>query len=104
VVPTFNTYCTPAPLRVTLRAGEHFTLRLHTVDNIRQVKRARGLDGNPRAVRGTIEVPPALRRHASPRVRAWLRDLGSHRFIDAPLDATLGHLKFRHQGWLLRHG
>lgn len=104
VVPTFNVYCTPTPLRVTLRTGEHFTLRLHTVDNIRQVERARGLDTNPRMVHGTIEVPPALRRNAPPRVAAWLRELGRGRFIDAPLDATMGQLRFRHQRWTLRHG
>jgi hypothetical protein len=103
-VPTFNVYCTPAPLRVALPTGERFTLTLHSVDNIRQVERARGLDANPRMVRGTIEVSPRLRRTAPARVRAWLEDLGPGRFVDAPLDVTLSSLEFRDQGWVLRHG
>jgi hypothetical protein len=102
-VPTFNVYCTPAPIRVRLATGERFTLRLHSVDSIRQAARARGLDDDPRMVRGTIEVPPALRRSGDPQVRAFLAALGDGRFVDAPLDATLGRLSFRHQGWVLRH-
>jgi hypothetical protein len=88
---------------VRLATGERFTLRLHSVDSIRQAARARGLDDDPRMVRGTIEVPPALRRSGDPQVRAFLDALGEGRFVDAPLDATLDRLSFRHQGWVLRH-
>lgn len=102
-VPGFNVYCTPAPIRVRLASGERFTLRLHTVDNIRQSSRARGLDDEPRMVRGTIEVPAGVRRSDDPEVRAFLAGLGEGRFVEAPLDATTGALSFRHQGWVLEH-
>ena len=102
-VPSFNAYCTPTPVRVRLGTGERFTLRLHTVDNIRQFTRARGLDATPRMFNGTLEVPPALRRSANPRIRAFLDALGPGRFIGANLDGTLGTLAFRHQPWTLRY-
>lgn len=101
-VPTFNVYCTPAPLRVRLQTGERLTLRLHSVDNIRQAARGRGLNDDPRAVRGTIEVPPAVRRSRDPQIREFLASLGEGRFIEAPIDATLDSLSFRDQGWSLR--
>lgn len=101
-VPTFNVYCTPAPIHVRLGSGERFRLRLHSVDNIRQSTRARGLDDEPRMVRGTIEVPPRLRRSADPDVRAFVDSLSRGRFIVAPLDVTLDQLSFRDQGWQLR--
>lgn len=103
-VPTFNVYCTPAPIEVRLETGERFRLRLHSVDNIRQRTRARGLDDEPRMVRGTIEVPPRLRRSEDPEVRAFVDSLGRGRFVDAPLDATLDRLSFRDQEWQLDFG
>ena len=103
VIPTFNVYCTPAPIRVRLRTGERFTLRLNSVDNIRQAARARGLDDEPRMVRGTIEVPPAVRKSSDPQIRAFLALIGTDRFTDAALDATSSTLAFRKLGWRLHH-
>lgn len=103
-VPDFNTYCSPATIRVYLATGQRFSLRLHTVDAIRQDTRARGLDGDPRLVQGTIEVPARLRRSSDPDVAEFLATLGDgERFVDADIDATLGRLEFRDQGWVLRH-
>ncbi len=104
VLDDFNIYCTPSRMRVRLNSGEAFSLRLHSVDNIRQSERSRGLDNEPRMVRGTIEVPPALRRDASPAAREFLDRIGPAQFTDAPLDVTRRKMKFRNQGWLLRHG
>lgn len=100
-IPTFNVYCTPAPVHVELPTGERFSLTLHTVDNIRQYQRARGLDDDPRMVQGELEVPPSLRRSDDPEVQAWLTRLGDGRFVVAHLDATLDELSFRDQGWVL---
>ena len=102
-VPDFNVYCTPAPVRVRLDTGEAFSLVLHTTDNIRQRTRARGLDRNPRMLNGTLEVPRAVRRSNNPHVQRFLSHLDGRHFVRATLDATLGTLSFRHQGWLLHH-
>lgn len=102
-VTSFNAYCTPTPVQVRLATGESFTLRLHTVDNIRQFTRSRGLDATDRMFNGVLEIPPALRRSSDPEVRAFLDTLGTARFINANLDATLGRMKFRHQPWTLTY-
>jgi hypothetical protein len=102
-VADFNTYCTPAQVQVQLAGGQRFTLLLHTVDNIRQVKRARGLDATPRMLNGTLEIPPALRQSPDPAVRAFVASLGDGQFVGANLDATLTTLKFRHQPWTLQY-
>jgi hypothetical protein len=102
-IPNFNIYCSPAKVAVTLPTGERFNLVLHTVDNIRQFQRARGLDGEPRMVQGTLEVPPSLRKTTDPQIKAFLDALGAERFINAHLDATLTGLSFRDQGWLLTY-
>jgi hypothetical protein len=103
-VPDFNVYCSPARVQVWLGTGERFALTLHTVDAIRQDTRARGLDADPRLVQGTIEVPARLRRSRDREVREFLDTLGPRgRFVDADIDATLGRLELRDQGWVLRH-
>jgi hypothetical protein len=104
VLDDFNVYCTPSLLQVRLDNGERFSLTLHSVDNIRQSERARGLDDVPRMVRGTLEVPPSLRRHASPAVRSFLDRIGPDQFTEAPMDVTREEMQFRDQGWVLRHG
>lgn len=103
-IPAFNAYCTPADVQVRLKTGESFALRLHTVDNIRQFTRARGLDGTKRMFNGTLEIPPALRAHTDPEVRAFVAKLGPGQFVNANLDGTLSTLKFRHQPWTLTYG
>lgn len=100
-ITDFNTYCTPSQIEVKLANGTAFGLTLHTVDNIREFRRARGLDGKPRMFNGTIEVPPALRESTDPQVRAFLASLGAGRFIKANLDGTVSKLKFRTQRWSL---
>lgn len=103
-VPDFDVYCTPAQLRVRLADGSRLRLRLHGVDNIRQVERSPGLDDEPRMIRGTIEVPPGQRRAATAAGKKFLDSIGPDRFTDAPLDVTWHSMEFRDQGWLLRHG
>lgn len=102
-ITDFNTYCTPSTVRVRLTTGEAFTLRLHTVDNIREFRRARGLDTHPRMFNGMLEVPPALRSSADPEIRAFVTGLGSGRFVKANLDGTTSRLVFRRQPWRLAH-
>jgi hypothetical protein len=53
----FQTYCTPARLRVR-EDGVTRTYRLHHVDGLRQQARGRGLDDVPRAQSGALEGPP----------------------------------------------
>jgi len=100
-IPNFNAYCTPSSVDVALTGGPRIRLLLHTVDNIREFRRARGLDGEPRAFSGTLEVPPALRASRDPHVVAFLASLGSGRFIKANLDGTSSRLVFRDQPWSL---
>jgi len=100
-IPNFNTYCTPSRVEVKLAGGRVIQLVLHTTDNIREFKRARGLDDDPRMFNGTLEVPPALRRSTDPQVRAFLAGLGEGRFIRANLDGTESKLTFRKQPWSL---
>jgi hypothetical protein len=102
-IPDYNAYCSPADVEVALATGERFTLRLHTVDNIRQGPRAYGLDAKPRATIGMLEVPPALRAGANGHVRAFLDKLGTGRWVAANLDATTSRLSFRAQGWKLAY-
>ncbi len=102
-VRNFTTYCSPAKVVVKLHSGPTIRLRLHTTDNIRQLRRARGLDDVPRMFNGALEVPPALRSSKDPRVVAFVTALGSGRFIDAPLDATTKQLAFRNQRWTLSY-
>ncbi len=89
-VEDFNVSCTPATL--TVAAGRRaVTLRLHSVDALRQVPRARGLDANPRALYATIEVPPAVRARAAalpPALRALLRGPLGARFTKVEATAT----------------
>lgn len=101
-VPDFNTYCSPARVWVRLGTGERFSLRLHTTDNIRQVRRARGLDATPRMLNAVLEIPASVRRSTDPEVRAFAAGLGEGQFVTANLDATLSELRFRHQPWTLR--
>lgn len=100
-VTNFNAYCSPATVRVRLRTGERFSLRLHTVDNIRQYPRARGLDDDPRYYLGMLQVPPRLRRTADAHVRAFLDALGTGTWVRANLDATRATLAFRDLPWTL---
>jgi len=100
-IPNFNTYCTPSSVDVALTGGPRIRLALHTVDNIREFRRARGLDNEPRAFSGALEVPPALRASRDPHVVTFLASLGSGRFIKANLDGTSSRLVFRNQPWTL---
>ena len=102
-IADFNASCSPARVDVRLATGETFALRLHTTDNIRQFRRARGLDDDPRMLNGMLEIPPALRTSSSPAVRAFVAGLGPERFMRANLDATTDRLVFRKQPWTLTY-
>jgi hypothetical protein len=100
-IPDFNTYCTPARVEVALTGGPAIRLALHTTDNIREFKRARGLDDDPRMFNGTLEIPAKVRDSTDPKVKAFLASLGDGRFIKANLDGTASKLTFRAQPWSL---
>lgn len=89
-VNDFNVHCTPAT--VTVAAGRaRIALRLHSVDALRQIARARGLDDDPRYLYGTIEVPPAVRARAAalpPALRALLRGPLRARYTKLEVTAT----------------
>lgn len=103
-VPNFNTYCSPASLRVTLPGGRVLALGLHTVDAIRQSPRARGLDDHPRLVQGTIEAPASVLNSRDPAVRDFVARYLKGRFTDAEIQATTTELVFPLQGWRLKSG
>ena len=100
-IANFNTYCTPSRVQVKLTGGRTVDLLLHTTDNIREFKRARGLDDKPRMFNGTLEVPSAVRKSTDPQVKAFLTGLGGGQFVRANLDGTASNLTFRKQPWSL---
>lgn len=103
VIPNFNVYCSPAKLRVVLSSGKALRLRLHTVDAIRQSRRARGLDNNPRLIQGTIEAPTRVLQSHDPAVQAFVaRFLTGGRFTAAKIEGTRGELQFPDQAWSFR--
>jgi hypothetical protein len=102
-IPNFNVYCTPARLRVVLASGKVLRLRLHTVDAVRQSRRARGLDNNPRLIQGTIEAPTRVLRSHDPAVHAFVAQyLTGGRFTTATIEGTKPKLDFTDQGWSFR--
>ena len=104
-VPDFNIACSPARLVVRLASGRSLTLRLHTVDAIRQTPRAAGLDDEPRLTQGMIEAPASVLGSTDPEVKAFVaKVLTGGRYTQATIDATRDALAFREQGWTLRAG
>jgi hypothetical protein len=101
-VPNFNLHCTPARLVLRAVGGRAVTLRLHSVDGLRQVSRSSKLDSEPREQYGTVEVPPAARRTAGRRTAALLGQLFPSRFTGVALSVTSGELRFTELGWTLR--
>lgn len=75
-VSDFDITCSPARLRVQLGPKTRVDLRLHSVDGLRLIARASGLDDTPRAQYGAVEVPDAVRKSTDPLVRAWLAQTG----------------------------
>lgn len=100
----FNLYCSPAVLRIHTGRGEAMDLVLHSTDQIRQTPRARGLDDDPRAFRGAIEIPADLlaRRDAlTSRQQAFLAHyLGDRRFTEVRLSGITGEITISESGGL----
>jgi len=96
-VLNFNTYCSPARLRVHPRGGRAFVLVLHNVDGLRQQTRSSGLDDVPREQYGDIEVPRRLLHRAFVK-----RVLGGRRYSDVTLEVTRGRLQIQELGWTLQ--
>lgn len=89
-IDDFNPYCSPARLSISFEDAT-LDLVLHSIDGLRQERRGRGLDADPRGFRSAIEVPRAIwdARDALPRdVRAFLHRHFPERFLDGPLVAT----------------
>jgi hypothetical protein len=101
-IPNFNVYCSPARLQMRLDRNSSVRLRLHTTDAIRQTRRARGLDSNPRFAQGTIEAGRRVRRSPDPDIRAFAARYLEGRFTDVRIDATTTRLEFPDQGWSFR--
>lgn len=99
----FNCYVTPIDLRITLEDGQTFNLILHTHDRIRLKQRVRGLDENPRAIAGCIEVPAALYDNLSgqsPAVQRFIkRYLWNMRYTDVTISATLAEVSITGVAW-----
>jgi hypothetical protein len=91
----FAVHCSPARLRV---GGAHpFTLRLHSVDGLRQQPRSAGLDDVAREYYGDVEVP---RRSLG---RGFVkRRLGGRRHTKVTLEATKGRLRIPELGLTLK--
>jgi hypothetical protein len=91
----FSVHCSPARLRV---GGAHpFTLRLHSVDGLRQQPRSAGLDDVRRELYGDVEVPKRLLG------RAWVkRRLGGRRHTKVTIEATARRLELVELGVTLK--
>lgn len=103
-LPDFNLYCSPTTLRIHTGQGETMDLVLHVVDQIRQTPRGRGLDDDPRAFWGAIEIPEALlarKARLSPRQQAFLASyLGDARFTEVSMTGVTGEIRIREKGAL----
>lgn len=79
---------------------------MHTTDGLRQERRARGLDAQPRVYRSAIEVPVALwnaRKQLPAPVQDFLVDhFGTQRFLTSPVAVTPGTLQITRPCWTLR--
>lgn len=100
----FNFYCSPTTFRLHTGHGETLDLVLHVVDQIRQMPRARGLDDDPRAFWGAIEIPEAVLADMdslSPRQQAFLsRYLGNARFTEVSMTGVTDEIRIREKGAL----
>lgn len=98
----FNPYCSPARLRIELPGGP-LDLIVHSVDGLRQERRARGLDASPRYYRGAIEVPRVTwdaRASLPGATRDFLdRHFGETRIVEGPLYATAGSVHLWETCW-----
>lgn len=98
----FNPYCSPTTLRIDF-AGGPLDLVLHSVDGLRQERRARGLDLSPRYYRSAIEVPRAVwdgRAGLDADKRAFLETYFTDgRIIEGPLYATAGSVHIWETCW-----
>lgn len=98
----FDVHCSPATLLLSVGRAKPVRLRLHSADGLRQTPRAAGLDSEPRALYGVVEVPPAALRGAPARVvRLVRRVAGTRRYTDVGLSATARSLTFAEPGWSL---
>lgn len=87
----FNPYCSPAILRVRA-GGDTLDLTLHSIDGLRQERRARGITTDPHGYRSAIEVPASMwasRGALSADARGFLEEWFSDSpFLDGPLVAS----------------
>ncbi len=102
----FNPYCSPATLRLHIGSGPPTDFVFHTTDGLRQERRARGLNAQPRVYRSAIEVPRPLwnSRNSQPaEVRAFIQlHFGTQRFLTGPASATPGTLQITMPCWMLQ--
>lgn len=102
----FHPYCSPATLEVDF-GDEQLALTLHSVDGMRQERRAPGLDGYPRYYRTAIEVPEATweaRDALSPDIQQFLGNHFARRQLPGPITVTLNHMQFHAPCWNLFRG
>ncbi|MCB0859631.1 MAG: hypothetical protein KDB54_03170 [Solirubrobacterales bacterium] len=93
-IPDFNVSCGRALLKVSFDDGKSLDLNLFLDDMVRVYPRARGLDGTPRYVLGTIEVTPRARATGGDGARNFIRDvLGDRKFTTAQIIATTSGLE-----------
>lgn len=104
VIRAFQPYCSPASLQMDI-AGSPLTLTLHSTDGLRQLRRARGLDGTPHNYRGAVEVSAqtwAQRAKMPQPVQDFLSSrFGDNRILQTPLTATRQTLQILQPCWKL---
>jgi hypothetical protein len=94
-VRRFAVHCSPARLRVGV--ARPFTLKLHSVDGLRQQPRAAGLDNVPREFYGDVEVPKRLLGRGFVK-----RRLGGRRHTKVTLEVTRNELRITELGLTLK--
>jgi hypothetical protein len=100
-IPDFNLYLGRSVLRLNLSDGKTMDLNLFLDDQVRVLPRARGVDGVPRLVTGTIGVTGANRRLAATNeeARAFIENvLGNKDFTKTSVEVTTSTLSMSDLG------
>lgn len=102
-VKGFRPYCSPSTLEIEF-GEETLPLTLHSVDGMRQERRAPGLDAFPHYYRSALEVPQHIwdkRDSLSGDIQQFLGNYFEQRQLPGPMSATLNLMQFHAPCWNL---
>lgn len=102
-VKGFRPYCSPATLEIDF-GEETLPLTLHSLDGMRQERRAPGLDAFPHYYRSALEVPQDIwdkRDSLSADIQQFIGNHFNERQLPGPMQATLNLMQFQAPCWNL---